>query len=719
MPRRTRSSLHLAAAGFLALLPLFPPPVSADETAVVAGQTWTYTLDDAGNATLTSGPKSGTLSIPASLGSHPVTAIGGGAFSRCTNIVSVALPDTITNIATEAFIGCNGLSTVALPDSVETLGYRSFAYCYGLVSFFAGTGLRHIGEDAFQDCTALEECILSEGIETIDKMAFSYCSALPSLDLPASVANIASDAFNGSTSLARFGVAPGNPAFAECDGVLFSGDMQSLLHFPPAKTGPYTIPNGVKTIGELAFMGCQGIDWGPFPDSLETIEDFAFIYGNASSSMVLPDGLRSIGRRAFYFFSNLVELSIGSATTNISSGAFECASELLRFDVAPDNPCYTAIDGILYSKDAKTLVCCPAGRTETIEVPPGVTTIAPGAFYYCKELRAVTLPAGITDIGDQAFDQCRSLASLSLPEGLERIGAWAFFYCDSLTALDLPSSVVSIGDTAFCNCFALASLSIPPGLTRIEAQTFSWCKSLAAIDIPQNVTYIGNEAFYQCDALTSLSLPDTLKEIGPGAFCHCANLAAINLGTGVTNIGNSAFFDCYSLPWLYLPDSVENIGIYAFSNCGNLKTLFVPAAWQGTSILDGTALPRGCTVVYRPAPGTPGALYSDWLAHFGKTAEELPPDDDTDGDGATNHDEFAADTNPLDPADRLRAVIHIVDGKWHIEPSPFRSNRTYQVLSTPALSATNPPAAWSPSPSVLTAPLPPSQFFLLSVSAPE
>ena len=719
MPRRARMSFPLAAAGLLALLPLFPPSALADETAVVDGQTWTYTLDDAGNATLTSGPKSGALSIPASLGSHPVTAIGGGAFSRCTNIVSVAFPDTITNIANEAFLGCNGLSTIALPDSVETLGYRSFAYSYGLVSFFAGTGLRRICEDAFQQCSALEMCVLLEGLEAIDEMAFSHCYSLPSLDLPASVVSIAPEAFYAATNLSRFGVAPGSPAFAERDGVLFSADMQSLLHFPPAKTGPYTIPNGVKTIGELAFVGCQGIDWGPFPDSLETIEDFAFIYGNASSSMVLPDGLRSIGRRAFYFFRNLVELSIGSATTNISSGAFECASELLRFDVAPDNPCYTAIDGILYSKDAKTLVCCPAGRTGTVEVPRGVTSIAPSAFCYCKGLTAVALPDGLADIGSHAFDQCRSLASIFLPSGLKNIGDWAFFYCDSLTALDIPSSVVFIGDTAFCNCYALSSLTLPPGLTRIEAQTFSWCKSLTAIDIPPNVTYIGSEAFYRCDSLTSLSLPDSLKEIGSGAFCHCANLAAIDLSTGVTNIGNSAFFDCYSLPWIYLPDSVENIGIYVFCNCGSLKTLFVPAAWQGTSILDGTALPRGCTVVYRPAPGTPGALYADWLAHFGKTTDELPPDDDTDGDGATNHDEFAADTNPLDPADRLRAVIRIVDGEWHIEPSPFRSNRTYQVLSSPALSVTNPPAAWSPSPSVLPTPLPPSQFFLLSVSAPE
>ncbi len=118
MPRRPRTSLHLAAAGFLALLPLFPPPVSADETAVVADQTWTYTLDDAGNATLTSGPKSGALSIPASLGSHPVTAIGGGAFSWCTNIVSVALPDTITNIGPRAFSGCLQLTTMVLPDSM-------------------------------------------------------------------------------------------------------------------------------------------------------------------------------------------------------------------------------------------------------------------------------------------------------------------------------------------------------------------------------------------------------------------------------------------------------------------------------------------------------------------------------------------------------------------------------------------------------------------------
>jgi hypothetical protein len=302
---------------------------------------------------------------------------------------------------------------------------------------------------------------------------------------------------------------------------------------------------------------------------------------------------------------------------------------------------------------------------------------------------------------------------------LERIGERAFFYCNSLPSVVIPDSVVSIDYAAFVNCFSLSSVSLPPTLDRLEDRVFAWCTSLPSIEIPSTVTNLGTEVFFECSALTSLSVPDAVTEIGAGAFASCASLASLNLGTEVKRIGAGAFSDCNALPWLYIPDSVESVNVYAFSNCGSLKTLFVPAAWQGTSILDGTALPRGCTVVYRPAPGTPGALYADWLAHFGKTAEELPPDDDTDNDGASNYDEFAADTNPLDPADRLRAVIHIVDGKWHIEPSPFRSNRTYQVLSTPVLSPTNPPDAWSPSPSVISAPLSPSQFFLLSVSAPE
>lgn len=77
------------------------------------------------------------------------------------------------------------------------------------------------------------------------------------------------------------------------------------------------------------------------------------------------------------------------------------------------------------------------------------------------------------------------------------------------------------------------------------------------------------------------------------------------------------------------------------------------------------------------------SAYGAWLAgRWGKTEGELPMDGDEDGDGATNWEEYVADTNPLDGEEVFKTRISVRDGKVWMEPSVTRTGRAYRAKVT-------------------------------------
>ena len=118
------------------------------------------------------------ISIPSSIGSNTVTAIGVGAFQGNTNISSVSLPNTVTQIGQEAFADCTSLSSVSLPPS-----------------------LKQIGIGAFYGCSSLSSITIPDSVTTIGDEAFANCTALKTVTIPSSVTDIADDAFSGCNSL--------------------------------------------------------------------------------------------------------------------------------------------------------------------------------------------------------------------------------------------------------------------------------------------------------------------------------------------------------------------------------------------------------------------------------------------------------------------------------------------------------------------------------------
>ena len=234
-------------------------------------------------------------------------------------------------------------------------------------------------------------------------------------------------------------------------------------------------------------------------DGTAEITDY---FGNAAE-LVVPDTLdgykvTGIGDDAFYSCDSLTSITIPDSVTQMGANPFRSCKKLTSIRVSPSHPTLVTIDGVLFDKAEKKLICYPYAFTaSSYAVPNGILSIGDGAFI-CSSLTSITLPDSVTSFGDDAFSFCSSLTSITLPDSVASIGDGAFISCSSLTSITLPDSVTSIGDGAFHFCTSLTSITLPDGVTSIGDSAFRYCKSLTSITIPASVTSIGDSAFADC-----------------------------------------------------------------------------------------------------------------------------------------------------------------------------------------------------------------------------
>ena len=220
------------------------------------------------------------------------------------------------------------------------------------------------------------------------------------------------------------------------------------------------INNGVTSIGDYAFYECEGLTNVTIPNSVKSIEYKAFYGCTGLTSVTIPNSVKSIGEGAFTVCSGLTSVTIPNSVTSIGLGAFSHCTGLTSINVAEDNLNYASIDGVLYSKDKKTLIKCPDGKTGSFTIPNSVTSIGSSAFYNCKGLTSITIPNSVAYIVEGAFEGCTGLTSINIPNSVISIGDYAFEGCTGLTSITIPNSVTSIGGSAFKYCTGLTSMTV-------------------------------------------------------------------------------------------------------------------------------------------------------------------------------------------------------------------------------------------------------------------
>ncbi len=244
-----------------------------------------------------------------------ITSIDSYAFNNCDKITGLLnLPTTVKSIGKYAFYKCKGFTgALVIPPSVEIIGEHVFDQCTSFTDLTISPLVKTISDYAFYYCTGITSPLaLPPSVEIIGKYAFYNCSGITGkLIIPASVITIGDYAFAFDTGITGLLTIPSsvttigenafyrykdaiqveldNKNYTSIDGVLFNKNITTLIKYPTTKTGDYTIPESVTTIGNYAFNGCNELKGRlNIPSSVTIIGEGAFAYCFGLTSVTIP-----------------------------------------------------------------------------------------------------------------------------------------------------------------------------------------------------------------------------------------------------------------------------------------------------------------------------------------------------------------------------------------------------------------------------------------------
>lgn len=348
-------------------------------------------------------------------------------------------------------------------------------------------------------------------VTTILNRAFNGCSDLLSVHLPKTLTGKILDSFRlydnfyDCPKLTDITVESGNPAYSSINGILYNTDASVLLRCPQAKES-MTIPSTVIEISENSFENCDKVTAVDIPTSVKTISSGAFRFCDNLVSVALHDGLETIGEDAFHFCRKLSDITLPSTLKTIGSEAFvTCNFETMHIPasvtsiggnpfhgtkeftpltptsitVAESNPNYKSVDGVLYDKGGKTLICWPNGK-EFTSLLPEIEQIGNYAFCGCQYIENVVLPESTTIIGKEVFSGSK-IKTVNIPENVVSIGDAAFEWCGDLMSIEIPDQVTAINPNSFLSCKALTEIWLGKGIEDIKSGAFRFCDGIKEI----------------------------------------------------------------------------------------------------------------------------------------------------------------------------------------------------------------------------------------------
>lgn len=426
--------------------------------------------------------------------------------------------------------------------------------------------------------TPLSSIVLPKGITTIGDDAFSYNTSLTSIKIPNTVTTIGKRAFYGCTNLTSI-----------------------------------EIPDTVTYIGDYCFSGCNRLQKIKLSKKIQTINQRLLQGCSSLTEIEIPEGVKSIGYAAFSSCSKLTTITLPASLTSFNGTALAGLSRLTEVKVADGNNSFKFENGMLLSKDGKTMYMALLTLTE-INVPNGVVSIIGDGLSGSSATKIILPDTVSSNFGGAVFNGMNKLTTIELsgtsknlklvdgnlysydgkrfikymgssknftvPEGVETLLNGCI--TKSMTTLNLPSTLKVIEGWSLTGMSGVKLLNIPASVTTMYTYSFHANTKLRVAE--GNATYksiddvlilnkAGTKVIMASRNATTYNIPNTVTEIGQNAFYYCNKMTSINIPDSVTTIGAGAFESCSSLTEITIPQSVTSIGSDAFVYCGKLMAI--------------------------------------------------------------------------------------------------------------------------------------------------
>lgn len=509
--------------------------------------------------------------------------IGEWAFSS-TNLTSIAIPDSVSEIGDHAFHFCNGLCSVSIGAGLTKIPVACFHSCTNLTNVSVSGTIREVGDGAFYKGPALNSFDF-DGLEIVGVRAF--CGTFKgseeiTIDL-SHVERIEEGAFSGTTAPVRLIFSP-ELEYVGKSALSFSGSLINT---------EITIPSGC-ILDEFALqsLGVTKVSVGDncilkkgvFNNCIN-LKDISF-----GQNCVLEDAHGINGPLGSFAGSGIEALTIPSSLILGESVFFGC--EYLETVV---------FEG---EREAIPRNCFRNCFSLTgLQLPTGLKTIASYAFADCSRLNLAEVPLNCTadDVlawseyaftGTASIVECRlfdgelegtiSFLRLTLIENgipstssvmIDIVGAENSMQLEEpyTYVYTMPEDLVGIYESAMSK--RMPRFEFPNGLYRTsrddgamyDPSGFTLVKvpyNLTSLHIPDNVTIVAPYACYQ-SWINFVHVPSSVTEIGDYAFYSCYRLSDVEFEEGLKHIGVSAFKNT-ALSEIALPSSLEYVGAYAF-----------------------------------------------------------------------------------------------------------------------------------------------------------
>ena len=490
--------------------------------------------------------------IPEKGGKIGAYAFGGEGYnpntgeykSQLSELKTLTVPNSITQIGNNAFDGCNGLTVLVFEDKFDkfdvdiTIGEKAFFNCTSLANVEFSDKVTLIGTSAFENCSSITSLRMPNSVTEVGKAAFKGLGALNSLKLSERLKTLGEEAFRGSRSLRQLEIPMSlekvGPAIT--DGQVDEKDAEMGVFYDSGLT-------------EVTFKRFNNDDKFRIPDHI--------LLGSFLVQKVnMPAETTEIGDWAFCYCILLNEITIPESCNYIGGGAFGQCQNI-----------------------------------KTLNIPDKVTTIGRSAFIYCSSLESIHLSSTLETLGegkgDGAFESCTSLEEIVLPNTLNVIGEATFKNCQNLKTATLPAGIQKIDNELFLGCMKLAEVKnmSKDTLTEIGNSAFESCTKLSSFDDSaagtidfsefEKLKSIGKRAFYGCDSVTTVSISAATETLGESVFDSCINLNTVTLGTGCKTLPVNAFANDHGLKEVVVPRTVKKIQTGAFSRDINLEKIHI------------------------------------------------------------------------------------------------------------------------------------------------